>query len=59
MPCQYWIYGCTIVSKTRFYVKENITFIYIHLKLDLVNVVVRPLLFTKLSLFTKSSLDKE
>ena len=32
MPCQYWIYGCTIVSKTRFYVKENITFIYIYVK---------------------------
>ena len=31
----------------------------IHLKLDLVNVVVRPLLFTKLILFTKSSLDKQ
>ena len=31
----------------------------IHLKLDSVNMDVRPLLFTKLSLFTKSSLDKE
>ena len=31
----------------------------IHLKLDLVNVVVRPLLFTKLILFTKLSLDKQ
>ena len=31
----------------------------IHPSLDLVNMVVRPLLFTKLSLFTKSSLDKE
>ena len=31
----------------------------IHSKLDLVNMDVRPLLFTKLSLFTKSSLDKE
>ena len=31
----------------------------IHLKLDLVNVVVRPLLFTKLILFTNSSLDKD
>ena len=31
----------------------------IHLRLDLVNIVVRPLLFTKLSLFTKSNLDKE
>ena len=31
----------------------------VHSRLDLVNVVVRPLLFTKLSLFTKSSLDKE
>ena len=30
-----------------------------HPRLDLVNVVVRPLLFTKLNLFTKSSLDKE
>ena len=31
----------------------------VHPKLDLVNMVVRPLLFTKLSLFTKSGLDKE
>ena len=28
-------------------------------RLNLVNVVVRPLLFTKMSLFTKLSLDKE
>ena len=33
--------------------------ILIHPRLDLVNVIVRPFLFTKLSLFTKSSLDKE
>ena len=32
---------------------------YIHLKLDLVNVIVRHFLFTKLSPFTKSSMDKE
>ena len=31
----------------------------IYPRLDLVNLVVRPHLFTKLSLFTKSSLDKE
>ena len=31
----------------------------VHPRLDLVNVVVRPLLFTKLSLFNKSSVDKE
>ena len=30
----------------------------IHPRLDLVNVVIRPFLFTKLSLFTKSSLNK-
>ena len=30
-----------------------------HPRLDLVNLVVRTLLFTKLSLITKSSLDKE
>ena len=28
-------------------------------RLDLVNIVVRPLLFTKSGLFTKSSMDKE
>ena len=32
---------------------------YVHPRLNLVNVVVRPFLFTILSLFTKSSLDKE
>ena len=31
----------------------------IHAKLDLVNMVVRPLLFTKLIIFTKSGLDKD
>ena len=31
----------------------------VHPRLDLVNMVVRPFLFTKLSLFTKSSLDKD
>ena len=31
----------------------------VHPKLDLVNVVVRPFLFTKSSIFTKWSLDKE
>ena len=31
----------------------------VHPRLDLVNVVVRTLLFTKLILFTKSSLDKQ
>ena len=31
----------------------------LHPKLDLVNMVVRTFLFTKLSLFTKSSIDKE
>ena len=31
----------------------------IHPRLDLVNMVVRPLLFTKLSLFTKSIHDKK
>ena len=31
----------------------------VHPRLDLVNVIVRPFLFTKLSLLTKSSLDKE
>ena len=31
----------------------------VHPRLDLVNVVVRPLLFTKLSLLTESSLNKE
>ena len=35
------------------------TLLNVHTKLDLVNVAVRPLLFTKLSLFTKSSLIKE
>ena len=30
----------------------------VQLRLDLVNIIVRPLLFPKLSLFTKSSLDK-
>ena len=33
--------------------------ILVHPRLDLVNKVVRPLLFTKLSLFIKSNLDKE
>ena len=33
--------------------------IVIHPRLDLVKFIVRPLLFTKLSLFTKSSLEKE
>ena len=33
--------------------------ILVHLRLDLVNLVVRPLLFTKSSLFTKLRLDKE
>ena len=31
----------------------------VHPRLDLVNMVVRPFLFTKLSLFTKSSLNKD
>ena len=31
------------------------TLLNVHSRLDLVNVAVRPLLFTKLSLFTKSS----
>ena len=31
----------------------------VHPRLDLVNKVIRPLLFTKLSLFTKSNLDEE
>ena len=31
----------------------------LHPRLDLVNLVVRPPLFTKLNLFTESSLDKE
>ena len=34
-------------------------FLLVYPRLDLVNVVVRPLLFTKSSLFTKLSLDKE
>ena len=34
-------------------------YLFVHPRLDLVNVIVRPFLFTKLSLFTKSSLDKE
>ena len=38
---------------------NDIRKIEIHPRLYLVNVVVRPLLFTKLSLFTNSSLDKE
>ena len=33
--------------------------LFVHSRLDLVNVVVRPLLFTKLSLLTKPSQDKE
>ena len=38
---------------------QKMQHIIIHPKLDLVNVIFRPFLFTKLSLFTKSSLDKE
>ena len=33
--------------------------LFVHSRLDLVNVVVRPLFFTKLSLLTKPSQDKE
>ena len=33
--------------------------LFVHSRLDLVNVVVRPLLFTKLSLLTKPSQDKD
>ena len=33
--------------------------LFVHSRLDLVNVVVRPLLFTKLSLLTMPSQDKE
>ena len=33
--------------------------LFVHSRLDLVNVVVRPLLFTKVSLLTKPSQDKE
>ena len=39
--------------------KTCIQHISVHPRLDLVNMVVRPFLFTELSLFTKSSLDKE
>ena len=39
-------------------IEEVHLFADIHPKLDLVNMDVRPLLFTELSLFTKSSLDK-
>ena len=39
---------------------ENaIKYIYIHPKLDLMNLVIRPLLFTKLSPFIKLRLNKE
>ena len=33
--------------------------VIVNLRLDLVNMVVRPLLFTKSNLFSKPSLDKE
>ena len=35
------------------------TNLIVHLRLDLVNMVLRPLLFTKTCLFTKLNLDKE
>ena len=37
----------------------NLLLYLLHPRLDLVNMVVRPFLFTKLSLFTKWSIDKE
>ena len=42
----------------RISIKTKRYTLYTHPRLNLVNVVFRPLLYTKLSLFTKLSLDK-
>ena len=47
-------------SNDSFFFKFLMLFLLvIHPRLDLVNMIVRPFLFNKLSLFTKSSHDKE
>ena len=51
-----WTQCCKYIFKIHKYVYN---FTYVYPGLDLVNIVAIPLLFTKLSLFIKSNLDKE
>ena len=60
-----WLLECSmnfVLCDLTYFTKglqEEVATTKVHPRLDLVNVIVRPFLFTKLSLFTISSLDKE